>query len=68
MPEHIERRAAPRPVTVVLRLLAHQAASGHLVGHAEVVATNETVPITSDDDLIALVRRVSGAALVADGR
>jgi len=32
---------------------------GRLVGHAEVIDTNERVPISSEQDLIDLVRRLS---------
>jgi hypothetical protein len=64
MSERTERRAAPRPFTVVLRLLPEPGASGQLVGHAEVVATNETVVITGEDDLVALVRRLSADSVV----
>jgi hypothetical protein len=59
MSGRIERRAAPRPLTVVLRLLPEPGAAGALVGHAEVVATGETVLITGQDDLVDLVRRLS---------
>ena len=52
-------RARPRPFTLLLRLLPRQGSLGRLVGHAEVIDTNERVPISSEQDLIDLVRRLS---------
>ena len=48
-----------RPFTLLLRLLPQHGASGHLVGHAQVVATSEVVAIGTEHDLIDLVRRLS---------
>lgn len=50
---------ATRPVSLLVRLLPAAAEEGRLAGHAEVVDTSEIVPITSLDDLITLVRRLT---------
>jgi hypothetical protein len=39
--------------------LPEHGAAGQLVGHAEVISTNEQVPIGAKQDLIDLVRRLS---------
>ena len=52
--------ASSRPFTLVLRLLPQHGASGRIVGHAEVVTSGERVPLSDVDDLLALIRRLSG--------
>ena len=60
MVEPFRTTAPRRPFTLLLRLLPQHGAIGRIVGHAEVVATSEVVAIGTEDDLIALVRRLSG--------
>jgi hypothetical protein len=50
-------------VTVVLRLLPGPLESGEIVGHAQLVATGETVPVRSVSDLVGLAR----TAVASDG-
>jgi hypothetical protein len=50
-----------RPFTLVLRLLPEPGAGGRIVGHAEVVSTNEVIALTGAADLISLVKRLSAA-------
>ena len=59
MVEPFRTTAPRRPFTLLLRLLPQHGATGRIVGHAEIVATSEVVAIGTEDDLIALVRRLS---------
>lgn len=52
------QRTGRSTVTLVLRLLAHPAETGELIGHAEVVDTGEVVAVRGVEDLIALVQRL----------
>jgi hypothetical protein len=47
-------------ISIVLRVLSEPAGEGRLVGQAEVVETGEIVPLAAHDELLRLVRRLSG--------
>ena len=51
------------PVTLVVRLLVAEAIEGHIVGHAEVVRSGETVPISDVQQLAQLAQRLAAEAL-----
>ena len=65
VPETSARRRT-RPLTIVCHLLVDQAVEGRLVGHVEVVNTGDTVPITSVDELVALIERAASIEFVED--
>lgn len=50
-----------RPLTIVCRLVAEQAAAGRLVGQVEVVHTGEVANVGDVAALIDLVQRCAGA-------
>ena len=49
----------PSTISLVLRVLSEPASEGRLVGQVEVVDTGEIVPLTTSDELLRLVRRLS---------
>ena len=63
MPETSARRRT-RPLTIVCHLLVEPAIEGRMVGHVEVVNTGDTVPITSVDELVALIERAASIEFV----
>jgi hypothetical protein len=63
VPETSARRRT-RPLTIVCHLLVDQAVEGHLVGHVEIVNTGDTVPITSVDELVAVIERAASIEFV----
>ena len=63
MPETSARRRT-RPLTIVCHLLVEPAVEGRLVGHVEVVNTGDTLPITSVDELVALIERAASIEFV----
>ena len=49
------------PMCIVVRVLRAPAASGLVVGQAEVVATGEVVTVRALSDFVALVERLAAA-------
>jgi len=63
VPETSARRRT-RPLTIVCHLLVEPAIEGRIVGHVEVVNTGDAVPITSVDELVALIERAASIEFV----